>query len=153
MLKPLEQFICDTCNETITNVNEGWIEWERTSEKGGDIVGNFRICHHTPKCQTLRKSINLQDLPLREVSGEKVHAFLYKFLDVGPYHQEKFEKHSIKDLREYVELMRRLTIPYYEEARQFWNKAMEDGYFGDSNEVYIYIPENLKNMIKNYSTN
>ena len=49
--------------------------------------------------------------------------------------------------------MRRLTIPNYEEARQFWCKAMEDGYFGDSNELYIYIPENLKNMIKNYSTN
>ena len=27
---------------------------------------------------------------------------------------------------------------------------MKDGYFGDSNEVYIYLPENLRKMIQHY---
>ena len=151
MLKTLEQFICDTCGDVIESVNDGWIEWEGSYENDEAVNKNFRICHHDMNCQKLADHRHCSDLPLSEICGEKTHAFLYTHLDVGPYHKKKYSKPTIVDFREYVELMRRLTIPYYEEARQWWSEATSDGYFSEANEESIYLPENLKRMIEHYS--
>lgn len=150
-MTPLTQFICDTCSQLIENPNDGWIEWESSIEEGRRIDENFRICHHRTECQTLAKHPNCYDLPMRDVIGDNVHAFIYSHIDIGPYHERNYCGPSIIDFRQYTEFMRRLTLPYYEEARQWWNEAIADGYFGDANEIYIYIPESLRRMIEHYS--
>jgi hypothetical protein len=152
MLTPLTQFICDSCKELIEMPDDGWIEWESFSENGRQIDRNFRICHHSMRCQRLANHPNCSDLPLREVVGDNAYAFIYKHLDVGPYHSPKYQEPSIVDFRQYTDLMRRLTLPYFEEARQWWNEASVDGYFSGENEILIYRPDNLKRMIEHYST-
>ena len=77
-------------------------------------------------------------------------ANILSFLDVGPYHCNTFSGSSINDIREYVELVRRLTIPYYEEARMYWQEALDDGYFTDANEIWIYGTKTLKHLIEEY---
>jgi hypothetical protein len=44
-------------------------------------------------------------------------------------------------------------LPYYEEARQYFPDAAADGQFGNSNEPFAYLPQNLKQMIEEYSEN
>ena len=46
--------------------------------------------------------------------------------------------------------MRRLTIPYYEEARLYWSRAEADGFFDGANEVWLYMPHNLEALIERY---
>lgn len=151
MLTPLKQFICDSCGEVIENPNDGWVEWEGSFEDNKSVNKNFRICHHKMQCQKLARHPNCSDLPLNNIIGDNVHAFIFTHLDAGPYHNREYSGPSIVDFRQYTDFMRRLTLPYYEEARQWWNEAMMDGYFGDSNEIYIYLPDNLKRMIQHYS--
>ncbi|WP_054749991.1 hypothetical protein [Ruminiclostridium josui] len=56
----------------------------------------------------------------------------------------------VADIRKWIDFYRRLQLPYYEEARQYWEEAISDGYFDDANEIYIYLPEKLKRMIEHY---
>ncbi|WP_278353178.1 hypothetical protein [Chryseobacterium gleum] len=73
-------------------------------------------------------------------------------LDNGVYHDPKYIVGSeIENLREFAELQRRLLLPYYEEARQYWNEAINQGYFGEINEISIYMPNFLKRMIEDFS--
>jgi hypothetical protein len=91
------------------------------------------------------------DVNLSDFLGEIGIINLLCMIDPGPYHSRVFKGPSIKDFREFVEIARRLTIPYYEEARQWWIEATNDGYFSGSNEIYIYLPKSLKQMIEHYS--
>jgi len=155
MLKPLEQFYCDTCGQIIQTPKEGWFEWISTNDEttGQSIDKEFRICHHKSKCQihgTSRRR-GCSDVQLTDFLGEIGIINLLCMIDPGPYHSPVFKGPSVKDFREFAEVARRLTIPYYEEARQWWTEATNDGYFSDSNEIYIYLPRSLKLMIEHYS--
>lgn len=75
---------------------------------------------------------------------------LLRFLDLGPYHNRDFTGPWVKDMREFVEFMRRLTIPYYEEARLYWREALADGFFDGANEIWMYLPDTLKKIVDTY---
>lgn len=164
MLNPLTQFICDTCGEIINSPKEGWIEWISPWESEDDkrLCFDFRIVHHLTSsplginsndgCYQHTDAIGRSDLNLDNFTNKETGmAHILKFLDVGPYHEQNYEGPYIKDMREYVEIIRRLTIPYYEEARLYWSQALEDGYFDDANEVWMYKTDNLKQLIGLYS--
>lgn len=153
MLTPLEQFYCDTCGQLIESPQEGWFEWIALYDENIKqfIDQEFRICHHRSGCQLHGHKKGCSDLPLKDFLGEVGMINLLRMIDIGPYHLPIYKEPTVKDFREYCEIVRRLTIPYYEEARQWWNEAAHDEYFGDSNEVYIYLPKSLKIMIEHYS--
>ncbi|TXK52138.1 hypothetical protein FVR03_01580 [Pontibacter qinzhouensis] len=76
---------------------------------------------------------------------------LYGMLDPGPFISPKHYKGpEVEDIREVVEFLRRLTLPYYEEAKQYWHDADADEYFSGSNELSSYLPYTLKNIIERY---
>jgi hypothetical protein len=75
---------------------------------------------------------------------------MLSFLDTGKVLQPEYRGHHVADLREWVQLARRLFVPYYEEARQFWSRADEAGLFDGANEISPYVPENLKRLIELY---
>lgn len=77
-------------------------------------------------------------------------AELLQFIDVGQYHEPDFAGPHASDLREWSELVRRLTIPHYEQARLYWSRAQEDGYFDGANEILIYTQGFLKKLIEKY---
>lgn len=72
------------------------------------------------------------------------------FLDPGSRHTPEYLGPKLRDLREWVELYRRLHIPYYEEAREYWDRADERGYFDGANELWTYLPDNLKRLIEQF---
>ena len=56
------------------------------------------------------------------------------------------------EMRSFVDTVRRLHIPYYEEARQYFSEAEADadGHFSDQNEVSVFLPETCKAIIERY---
>jgi hypothetical protein len=57
---------------------------------------------------------------------------------------------GVTSLVEYAEVVRRLTIPHYEEAWLFWKKAMADGFFYGAHEISQYTHYKLKRLINQY---
>ena len=152
-LKPLEQFICDHCHEVIRNPQEGYVEWMDGYDNGVYITWNYRIVHHA--LHSPRTSGNCyygynNNLPLAEFLGHRGMVLLLSFLDVGPYHQRDYQAPGIRNMREFVEFIRRVTILYYEEAKLYWNEALGDGFFEGANETSIYSPETLQSLLQKY---
>lgn len=88
------------------------------------------------------------------IFGSQQMANLYRFIDLGPIHDPKgVRPPKARDLREYMELVRRLTIPHYEEARLYWDKAKQNGFFEGANEIWVYLPNNLRDLIQEYGEN
>ena len=163
MLTPLKQFVCDTCGEVINSPEEGWIEWisKLDLEKHTREIHSFNIVHHysfsplikpnNEGCYQHQGKAGRSDNHLNQfISDNYKMANILRMLDIGPYHNPDFKGTDITDLRQYVETVRRLTIPYYEEARLYWDRAEEDGYFDGSNEIWIYGVDNLKYLIEKY---
>ena len=132
-LEPLEQWICDACGEVIETPGDGYLEWL----SGDDHKAHsFRIVHHAPKsprkpggdCYAYTKASGRMDLDLDAHVGPSGLPHLLTFLDAGEYHQRDYQGPEVRNVREWVELFRRLQLPYYEEARLYWGRAREAGY-------------------------
>lgn len=152
-MKPLEEWICDKCGGLIKRKEDGWLEW---LDDHDHKAHSFRIVHHDSasplsSCYFHTREIGLSDNHLSYYLGASGLANLLTFLDMG----DKIDPDArhvprVKDLREFVELFRRLTIPYYEEARLYWASALDDGFFEGANEISIYQPDALQNLIAQY---
>lgn len=122
-LTPLKKWICDSCDGIIKRPEDGWVEWY--SKKSGD--SNFRIVHHQSSCMyednlrgqnTLVKDLNLTDMIGPD--GLANSLFRIELSDEG--------KIKIGDLKAFVEILRRLHVPHWEEARLYWDRAFNDGF-------------------------
>lgn len=159
MLEPLNQFICDYCDQIIQQPEQGWIEWlmDRADRK----KYGFKVVHHAAysplrtegernkNCYHYARHPGRMDDHLDHFLNNRI-ANLLSFLDVGPYLEPEYSSPSVKDLREFVEIMRRLAIPYYEEARLYWSLAAYDGYFEGASESWLYLESTLKDIISTY---
>ncbi len=59
---------------------------------------------------------------------------------------------QISDFREFVCFFKRLTISYYEEARLYFEEALEDEEIcGDENEIYLFSEKKLKSIVQRYN--
>lgn len=154
MNKTLHEFTCDKCGQLIKDPSDGWVEWEKSHVGKLPTCYGFKIVHHETHSplETQNGCYHYQSkgLPLADFLGlDHMHQIL-SFLDNGPIHTPAYSGPNVSDLREYTEFVRRLTIPYYEEARKYWSQAKSDGYFHGQNEIKLYQPENLKGIIDKY---
>ena len=161
-LKPLEQFICDTCGNIIENPEHGTVMWKYKTVNHQRVQYDFKIVHHfihSPLVKDAGKNrcdpdeypatTKLTDfLSSVEHSNSLIH--ILGFLDNGVAIQKEFKGVNVENIREYVEFIRRVTLPYYDEARQYWNDAILEGAFGGYNEYIIYTPEILQKIINTY---
>lgn len=150
MLQPLRHFFCDTCRDVIEAPSHGWVEW--LFDKHTGLAHSFRIVHHkstSPRRDGCYKHLD-KSCHLDEFMQGGMIRYL-SFLDVGRYHEPEYVGPRVVDVREFVELLRRLTIPYYEEARQYWTEGMADGAFEGLSEMNVYEEEFLKELIRWYS--
>ena len=56
----------------------------------------------------------------------------------------------VPEIASFVDVWRRLQIPYYEEARLYLAAARQDGEFGDQNEVSVFLPDTCLSIIERY---
>jgi hypothetical protein len=87
-------------------------------------------------------------MPLGEYLGPRGLTDLLSFLSCGPIGRERGRPSSASvDMDEFVDLVRRLHVPYYEEARQYFKDPDILSDFPDDIEVYPYLPDTLKEII------
>lgn len=91
-----------------------------------------------------------RSLPLASFLGDEGKVRFLSLVDPGP-NFIKYYKKSIADIRLFLEVFRRLQLPYYEEARLYWNKARDAGFFADIDKVSLYLPKTLKYIVDNFS--
>jgi len=149
MLKPLRQWICDTCGEVIESPADGWIGFLKDE---GLKAHDFRIVHHvmfsprspSSNCYPYNNRANRVSLHLKWLTGDTGIAYLLNFID----------SYGVKevDIKEFGELMRRLFIPYYEEAREYFGRALGDGYFQDHTDLTKSSPDDFRKVIEKYTT-
>ncbi len=157
-LKPLTQFICDHCGGVINKPEEGWFEWISEASEQGRITYGYKIVHHALYSPRREQGGNCYYYDHNPKSGSThLHHLLepglvrlLRYLDPGAYIEPDYNGPGIKDMREYVEILRRVMIPYYEEARLYWNEAEADGDFQGANEISLYTPDRLKRIIETY---
>ncbi len=89
-------------------------------------------------------------MPLERYVGENGMASLLAFIHAGQVDSSD-RGPWFSSPEEFTELLRRLTIPHYEEARRYWGKATADGEFDGANEVSPYQQRTLKRIIETYS--
>jgi len=150
---PLNQFICDTCGEIIQSPEYGWVEWLHGDREAGS-AHSFRICHvgsrsSTGKpCHIFSKHVDRADLHLNHVM-EHLPNWLLAFLGAGMLH-EPTRPVQVREMGEFLDFARRLTVPYYEEARKFWGAAVADGTLDGYHNISAHQAETLQRIINDY---
>ena len=165
MLKPLEQFYCDTCEEIIDAPDQGMVEWLQSTT---EPAHSFEIVHHVPHSPRVDSGVSRsqnprpqgcyqhqnkplkKDLKIERYIGRIGLVQLLQFIDVGPHHVPNYSGVNFDDGREFAELFRRLQLPYYEEARRYWDQAKRDGFFDGANENRIYQSDFLEGIVSKY---
>ena len=143
-LSPLKQWFCDSCGEVIEDPEDGWFEWHSAKDH---TISSFRIVHHRLSCMynqaaLTKQGIMVADHHLSVLLGSNGLADWLFRIELS----EKGKAGKIKDLVELVEILRRLHIPYWEEARLYWDRAYRDNFhdgcdFGEAT---------LQSMIEQY---
>ncbi|RKY37458.1 MAG: hypothetical protein DRP78_01105, partial [Candidatus Omnitrophota bacterium] len=96
MLKPLQEWICDTCGEIIRSPHDGYVEWLSNNDKQ---QRGFRIVHHarcSPKYPSgdcykyINKHPNHDSLALEDFVSINGLILLLDSLDKGSYHDPDF---------------------------------------------------------------
>lgn len=144
MDKPLTVWYCDKCGNRIENMNDGYVIWNRDSSSA---YCGFAIIHQN-KCDN--KSFPLS-AALRDFLGVSGLVLLTSLLSAGPIIGGK-PHNQVTDMDEFIDFFRRLQLPYYEEARQLFDRSdLRDDYY-DHSEVSPYQPEILAKMIEQYGS-
>ena len=126
MLRPLEQWCCDSCGRVVEGAWTGCLEWQTTHATG--TVSGFRLVHKTRECTYDQAELALARkrgtlIPLDMVMGPAgLGSLLQKLSDVM-----KGDSMRSGDLQAFIELVRRVQVPYYEEARLAWRTGMDEG--------------------------
>jgi hypothetical protein len=163
MLLPLKQWICDTCGEIIDGPEQGWFEFLR-DENNHNAYG-FKIVHHknySPKrdLNGCYQYINTQhrafscDMHLNQIIGDPIETrYIISLLDPYPIFLDERENFVIDShtIREWVEIYNRLFMPFYEEARMYFDLARKDGMFKEDNPCSFLGEVFLKQIIERYS--
>jgi len=147
-MKPLEEWVCDRCGE-LMGIDDGWVEWLSPTGKGPH---SFHIVHNKSECFHHTRAYDRADNHLAYFLGTNGLQLFLAMLDVGPILDPQRKGLTAPEMASFVDTMRRLQIPFYEEARRYFSDAHADGYFNDQNEVSIFLPKTCEAIIKRYET-
>ncbi|MCD7975689.1 MAG: hypothetical protein LUG51_00500 [Tannerellaceae bacterium] len=160
MLEVFKQYVCDECGALIESPSQGLLEWRNKLDSNGKTIATgFRIVHHIVVSPLrgvrpegcYRYAPDSPDSECRPLSSILPVAtpFLMAFLHPGCFHSASRDSCRIKDFNEFADLVRRLTIPYYEEARIYFEEALEDG-FNYCDKETVFRETNLQSLIRRY---
>lgn len=148
-LEPLEQFICDECGEIIEKPEEGTVEWlseyKEKSDKNIREVHKFRIVHNKDSSPKGKGTCFYFDLYGEEYRKPRKSLPLKYFIKdegvarmLGLLREHANKTVDFKTKEEYlkfIEIMRRISIPYYEESKLFLERYYRE-YTGEPNISY-----------------
>ncbi len=144
MVDPLTAWNCDTCHGPIDVVGMGLVTW-RDSPQGRH---DFRIVHKV-SCDPGKEHGFIGSLDLPFLLGVDGLVAITSLASLGPLHAGPGgtpRADGIANIDEFVDLLRRLQLPYYEQARPFFadqqDRLLDDG----MNETFAYLPSTLQRI-------
>lgn len=147
MDKPLTVWYCDVCNKPV-DLKKGYVVWKSDLPSLKDH--SFRIIHQKD-CDIDRRNYS-SSAALEDFVGIDGLAYVTTFLSLGPIktklNQGNFTK--AKDMDELADFIRRVQLPYYEEARRHFNNPDLIEHYSDNNEYGPYTQESLKRIIERF---
>ena len=132
---------CDACGDDITDPSQAWVLFRRDAD-GKDF--DFHIVHHNDYGKRCDPPAMPASIQLSELLGPAGLSELLSFLSPGPINGGS--RVTVADMNEFVDLVRRIQVPWYEQARKFWNAPQTREWF-DAGDTYApYLPENLERI-------
>lgn len=146
MLVPVTQWRCDECGEVVS-AEDGYVIWNRFNAPDFQ----FRVIHHV-KCDN---NAFPSSLALSSLLGPDGLAKLTSWLSYGPPNsqpglpsrQECAGDYPIPPLDAWVDLMRRLHLPRYEESRPLYFRPWVWDHFSGTSESYPYLQDSIAGLL------
>ncbi|MBB4127365.1 hypothetical protein GGR77_002679 [Xanthomonas translucens] len=151
-MKVSPPWTCDQCGRPINSVEDGWVEWLQrqvtpeqwqshslrlvhfhTASPFHDAGG----CQHNERAWFARDKSIIGDLPLSSFLGPDGLMTLLEFSS-----DRRF------DFDVLIELIKRLHIPGYEQARNSFNSAISDGAFEPNTKPGFYSQSNIEDTLR-----
>ena len=132
---------CDQCGASIDDAGAGYVLWDR---RDGGPEG-YRIIH---RGQCDDKSYR-SSMPLDSFLGPDGLNSLLGFLSIGPIKRALGEagKPAVRDMDAFVDFVRRVQIPGYEQVRQHFGDPDILDRFADATETYPYRLEVIDDVL------
>ena len=160
-VQPLQTWICDTCGEPVTSASaNGLVVWrdlwpDNPNEYFQQVpqtvpeIYDFRIVHQdngngTRSCDPGAKEGFVSSLPLERFLGADGLTMMLNWLSVGPLKGGGGSR--ITDTDQFVDFVRRVQVPYYEQARPHLNAQQTHDLLSDANEYLPYMTDVLRNI-------
>lgn len=143
MTAPLTTWTCDTCGQEISNAKDGYVVWRATS--AANPKADYRIVHQNKNgstCDPGAQGGYQRSQALPDFLGPDGLATLLAMLSPGPLKGPASEP-DIRDLDEWVDFVRRVQTPWYEQARTRFDDDQIQQDYADSNETWPYLPDTL----------
>lgn len=138
---PLTCWYCDVCRQPIERAADGYVIWKSNTEGDGKDH-SFKLVHQG-KCDLKDHGLSAA---LTDYLGHDGLAKLTAMLSTGPVMSQP--TNGVRSLDEWVDLVRRLQTPHYEEARRRFHEEQIRDDLADSNELYPYMQVPLKSIIQ-----
>lgn len=146
-MQPLTTWICDTCGNPITDTNASLVISRRIDN---NTTGDYRIVHKNIgdlTCDPGFQGGYAYSLELSTFLGQDGLAWLLSELSVGKLREGQGTV-QVDDMDKYVDFIRRVQVPWYEEARQRFDDPEVRRALDDANEVFPYTPDTLERIAK-----
>jgi hypothetical protein len=144
-----QAWLCDICWEPIPSVGVGLVIWQESKERP---MHDFKIVHKTIdpwRCWDRAEAAGYRSSEeIDACTGVDGLTNLLSWLSLGPLDaatQGRNRTHvASEDLDDFVDLVRRLQIPYYEEARRRFGDQEVHEELAGVNPVYPYTVARLR---------
>ena len=153
------QWFCDVCGRVIESPNKGYVVWKYGNSYESEGYFKYKILHprglldeYGERYGCDNDSSYCYSASLVDFVGDRGLAALLYILDSGLSYEFEYRE-RINNVGDFLELFRRIHMPYYEEARFYFKEAYMDGYFEGASQIWSYLPSTLKNNIEKYKNN
>lgn len=130
MSHSLAPWTCDTCGQPIHNVDDGWVEWIEFKSPEGRKGRDLRLVHSRPASPTGGRCQFNQQAERQRDGGIILDRQLSSFLGPdGLMDLLSLIAESRLPTEDVLEMIKRLNIPGYEQARMHFDGAISEGVF------------------------
>ncbi len=156
MKKPFTEFKCDVCGKTI-KAEDAMLQWLQRKKDDSNTfpmtLVDIHICCNRKPCDAIYE--------YRQIKEDLIEQWNHLERFIGPDNLDELLTFPVERIipedkkLAFLEIMRRLTIPHYEEARQYFPDVEYDYYIeniGEYEEGHAsWRQQTLKNIIEKYS--
>ena len=138
-MTPLQSWSCDACAGVIDGPTKGNVLARRGE---GGLLRDWQIRHKTCDRDTPTGYEYSQEIG--RLLGDDGLSRLLLHLSHGDSEGEIL--HQVGDVDEFVDLIRRLQTPFYEEARPHFDEERVQAWLREAGEPIAYLPSTLKHI-------